>query len=76
MDILTIKELCAFLNISRKFAYDFIINNNIQYKMIGKKYFISKKSILNYLEGIIGRGINYDGENSGKARLLLYNIYI
>lgn len=52
-DILTIKELCTFLNISRKFAYSFILNNNIQYKIIGKKYFISKKSLLNYLENIL-----------------------
>ena len=49
-DVLSIKELCAMLHVSRKYAYDFIINNNIKYKLVGKKYFISKKSVLEFLE--------------------------
>ncbi len=49
-DILSIKELCILLNISRKYAYQFILNNNIKYKLVGKKYYISKKSLLEFFE--------------------------
>lgn len=49
-DVLTVVELCELLGISRKYAYQFIRENNIKYIKIGKKFYISKKSVDNILE--------------------------
>ena len=47
--IMTISELCEQLRISRKYAYKFIRDNNIKFKQIGRKFYISKKSIQKFL---------------------------
>lgn len=47
--IMTINELCEQLHISRKYAYKFIRENNIKFKQIGRKFYISKKSIEKFL---------------------------
>ena len=48
-DVLTISELCELLEISKKYAYQFIRDNNIKFLRIGKKIYISKKSLEKYL---------------------------
>lgn len=48
-EIITIDELCALLHISRKYAYKFIRENNIKFKQIGRKFYISKKSLDKFL---------------------------
>ena len=48
-DIMTINELCERLHISRKYAYKFIRKNNIDFRQIGKKFYISKKSVEKFL---------------------------
>ena len=47
--ILDISELCELLHISKKYAYKFIRENNIKFKFIGRKIYISKKSLENFL---------------------------
>ncbi len=48
-DILTIDELCKQLHISRKYAYKFIRENDIKFRQIGRKFYISKKSLEKFL---------------------------
>lgn len=48
-EFLTIKELCEQLEISRKYAYQFIKDNKIEYLRIGRKFYVSKKSLKKYL---------------------------
>ena len=49
-DVLTVVELCELLGISRKYAYQFIRENNIKYIRIGRRFYISKKSLDNILK--------------------------
>ncbi|MBD5091853.1 MAG: helix-turn-helix domain-containing protein [Clostridiales bacterium] len=48
-DMLTIKDLCALLEISRYTAYKFLRNNKIKYVEIGNKFLISKSSLSKFL---------------------------
>ncbi|MCM1438751.1 MAG: helix-turn-helix domain-containing protein [Roseburia sp.] len=48
-EIMTIDELCEQLHISRKYAYKFIRENKIKFKQIGRKFYISKKSLEKFL---------------------------
>lgn len=48
-DMLTIKDLCELLEISRYTAYKFIRNNKIKYVEIGNKFLISKSSLSKFL---------------------------
>lgn len=48
-EIITIDELCEQLHISRKYAYKFIRENKIQFRQIGRKFYISKKSLEKFL---------------------------
>ncbi len=45
MGVLTIKDLCDKLHISRKYAYKFIRENNMKFMRIGRKFYISEKSV-------------------------------
>ena len=45
LDMLTIPELCEWLDISRKYAYQFIREHNIKYIKVGKKFYILRKSV-------------------------------
>ncbi len=47
--IMTIEELCEQLHISRKYAYKFIRENNLKFKQIGRKFYISRKSVEKFL---------------------------
>ena len=44
-NVLTIVELCDGLHISRKYAYKFIRDNKIKFMQIGRKFYLSRKSI-------------------------------
>lgn len=48
-DVVSIEELCSLLGISRAYAYKFIRINRIRYVQIGKKYYINKKSLNNFI---------------------------
>lgn len=48
-DVLTINELCEYMNISRNTAYKFLKENNIKYAKVGRVYKISKISLSEYL---------------------------
>ena len=48
-DVLTISDLCEMLKISKRYAYQFIRQNNIKSLRIGRKIYISKKSLEKYL---------------------------
>ena len=48
-EFFTIKELCEQLDISRKYAYQFVKDNKIEYLRIGRKFYVSKKSLKKYL---------------------------
>ena len=49
-NVLTIKELCEFLNVSSTYAYQFIRENKIKYVKVGRKFYISKKSLDEYMQ--------------------------
>ena len=49
-NVLTIKELCEFLNVSSTYAYQFIRENKIKYVKVGRKFYISKKSLDKYMQ--------------------------
>lgn len=44
-NVLTVAELCEMLHISRKYAYKFIRDNKIKFMQIGRKFYLSRKSI-------------------------------
>lgn len=48
-DMLTIKDLCDLLEISRYTAYKLIKNNKIKYVEVGNKFLISKSSLIKFL---------------------------
>jgi len=48
-DMLTIKDLCELLEISRYTAYKFIRNNKIKFVQVGNKFLISKSSLSKFL---------------------------
>lgn len=48
-DVLSIEQLCSLLEISRAYAYKFIRTNKIRYVQIGRKYYINKKSLNNFI---------------------------
>ena len=49
-DILSIKEFCRILQISRKTAYRLLQENSgIRYRRIGRSYRISKESLIRYM---------------------------
>lgn len=43
--VIVVAELCELLHISRKYAYKFIRDNNIKFMQIGRKFYLSRKSI-------------------------------
>ncbi|MBQ3505161.1 MAG: helix-turn-helix domain-containing protein [Clostridia bacterium] len=47
---MTIAELCELLGISKRYAYQFIKENDIKHKKVGKKFFISKKSLEEFMK--------------------------
>lgn len=49
-DVITIAELCELLGISKRYAYQFIKENDIKHKKVGKKFFISKKSLEEFMK--------------------------
>jgi excisionase family DNA binding protein len=48
-DIITISELCNYLEISRNTAYKFLKVKKIKYAKVGREYKISKASLAEYL---------------------------
>lgn len=48
-DILSVKDMCDILSISRKTAYIFLQSNEVPYRRIGRHYKIPKDGIINYL---------------------------
>ncbi len=44
-DVVTVLELCEWLKISRKYAYQFIREHRIRYMKIGHKFYISKRDV-------------------------------
>ena len=49
-DILSIKEFCRILQISRKTAYRLLQESpDIRYRRIGRSYRISKESLVRYM---------------------------
>ena len=49
-DVLTIDDLCEIMNISHKYAYEFIRKNNFKFVQVGKKFYISKSSLEKFLK--------------------------
>ena len=52
-DVITIEELAQELGSSKKYAYQFIHKNNLKFVRIGKKIYISKKILEEYLKKIM-----------------------
>lgn len=48
-DIITIDELCNYLEISRNTAYKFLKKKKIKHAKVGREYKISKSSLAEYL---------------------------
>ena len=49
-DVMTIKDVCEFLAISRVTAYRFIQDNNIKHLFVGREYRISRDSLAKHFE--------------------------
>lgn len=49
-DVLTVQQLAAVLNISRRSTYQLLQNNLIRHRKIGRIYRISKRAVIDYLE--------------------------
>jgi len=48
-DVLTVKQVCEMLNISRPMVYELLRENQIPHKRIGTKYIIPKWGVKEYL---------------------------
>lgn len=48
-DVLTVKQLCQILQISRNTAYNLIVSGVLAYRRIGGHYRILKSSVIQYL---------------------------
>lgn len=48
-DVLNVAHLCEILGISRKLAYRFLKEENIEYLLIGRSYRIPKLNFIKYL---------------------------
>lgn len=48
-DILSVKDLCQILHISKKTAYNLIREHKFPYRKIGRIYKIPKCGVINYL---------------------------
>jgi len=48
-EVMTIKDVCEFLSISRVTAYRFLQENNIKYMFVGREYRVSKESLSKHL---------------------------
>ncbi len=44
-EMITIKELCDMLNISKAYAYHFIKDNKVKHIRIGRRFYIKKSSV-------------------------------
>ena len=49
-EVMTIKDVCEFLAISRVTAYRFLQENNIKYMFVCREYRVSRDSLASYLE--------------------------
>ena len=49
-DVMTIKDVCEFLAISRVTAYRFIQDNKIKHIFVGREYRVSRDSLAKYFE--------------------------
>ena len=49
-EVMTIKDVCEFLAISRVTAYRFLQEHNIKYMFVGREYRVSRDSLASYLE--------------------------
>lgn len=48
-DIVTINELCEILGICKNTAYKYINSGEIKTKKVGRKIYISKNTIINFI---------------------------
>jgi excisionase family DNA binding protein len=48
-DILSVEELCDILKICPTTAYKYLHSDIIPHRRIGKKYYIAKKNVIEYL---------------------------
>ena len=48
-DVVTVKQVCEMLNISRPMVYELLHDNIIPHKRIGTKYIIPKWGVKEYL---------------------------
>ena len=49
-DVITVAELCELFKISKRYAYQFINENDIKHKKVGRKFFISKKYLEKFMK--------------------------
>lgn len=49
-DVVNVDELCEMLQIGRNKAYELLKTGEIKYKIIGRKYRIPKRYVIEYLE--------------------------
>ena len=57
-ELLTVKELCEYLNICRVNAYKFLDEHNVAYTKIGKGFKISRQSLAEVLHIEIQTGVD------------------
>lgn len=48
-DVISIVELADLLGISRRYAYTFIRENNIKFRKVGRKFYILRKSLNDFM---------------------------
>lgn len=48
-DVLTVKDVMRILGIGNKTAYSMLKDNTLKYRKYGKRYFITKQSVIDFL---------------------------
>jgi excisionase family DNA binding protein len=48
-EIMDIKDVCEYLNVSRVTAYRFLEKNDIKYMFVGREYRVSRDSLAEHL---------------------------
>lgn len=71
-DVIDITDLCKILRISRRLAYRLMKEGRIPYRKLGREYRISKKALMNYLEGNDDEGFGNTGSQCMPATC--YNV--
>ena len=66
-DVLTVKEVCTILRISRNMAYELVREGKIRCVKVGNRYRIPKTEIVRFLERCYT--INSDGASAGRRTI-------